>query len=125
MRFIPVDAVNLGQSRRKGGLKKVPARGGGRLGPGRYPMNGKTRGRGGPLSTNLAREAFGASKPRADINRYRNFLWAPARCTLCLRGSAAMTVRTLVLMPVLERGPGALAVNRLEAVALKRGSTPL
>ena len=35
-------------------------------------------------------------------------------------GSAIMTVRTLVLMPDLERGPGTLAVNRLVAVALAR-----
>ena len=34
------------------------------------------------------------------------------------RDSAVTTVRTLELMPVLERGPGTLAVNRLEAVAL-------
>ena len=35
------------------------------------------------------------------------------------RGSAVKTARTLVLMPDLERGPGALAADRLVAVALR------
>src|SRR5947209_5431645 len=70
------------------------------------------------------REAFGAAKPETDISWTRNFLLARMRGIISTRGSAVTTARTLVLMPVLERGPGALAVSCLVAVAWKRGSTP-
>src|SRR5256714_13718434 len=70
-------------------------------------------------------EAFGAAKPETDISWTRNFLLARLRGIIPTRGSAVTTARTLVLMPVLERGPGALAVSCLVAVAWKRGSTPL
>ena len=61
------------------------------------------------------REAFGAAKP-SDISWSRNFPFIRALCIFRARGSAVMTARTLVLMPVLERGPGALAVSCLVAV---------
>src|SRR6266850_2796202 len=70
-------------------------------------------------------EAFGAAKPETDISWTRNFLLARMRGIIPTRGSAVTTARTLVLMPVLERGPGALAVSCLVAVAWKRGSTPI
>ncbi len=71
------------------------------------------------------RKPFGAAKPETDISWTRNFLLARMRGIIPTRGSAVTTARTLVLMPVLERGPGALAVSCLVAVAWKRGSTPI
>jgi len=53
----------------------------------------------------------------ADISWSRNFLLSRPWWIFRARGSAVTTARTLVLMPVLERGPGALAVSCLVAVA--------
>ena len=68
--------------------------------------------------SNGTREAFGAAKAGRILIGIETFFelgWS-AFCALVVR--QATTARTLVLMPVLERGPGALAVNRLVAVAL-------